>query len=286
MNRRRNSEQMQKTGSIAFIDLGKPVNASMVVGKNVKNHFPRHAHNSYCIGIIDSGVRLIVENKQTIVIQKDEMFIILPGTPHRIKAVDNLGHSYRVVCIKQDVMKSVAFNLGFELPAFASVSSYKFKDGDLRKIIKNFFYHVDQDCIIGQEVLLLALLSKMMKKLIPQSRKMFQKKNSCAAVEKACEFIRYNFADKITLAKLSEVACLSPVYFHKLFLKQKGITPIDYLHKIRLENAKALLFQGADLSEVSAATGFADQSHFTHFFKRSMGITPGRYLQAMRKAVA
>ena len=43
----------------------------------------------------------------------------------------------------------------------------------------------------------------------------------------------------------------------------------------RLRHARGLIRAGATVAEAAAATGFADQSHFTRVFRRLMGVPPG-----------
>lgn len=51
----------------------------------------------------------------------------------------------------------------------------------------------------------------------------------------------------------------------------------SYLESVRIRQAQRLVARGMPLAQVASATGFADQSHFTHRFKRLIGVTPGQY---------
>ena len=54
--------------------------------------------------------------------------------------------------------------------------------------------------------------------------------------------------------------------------------PHRYTVQRRVERAKELLrHTGNSLTGIAAATGFADQSHFTAAFRREVGVTPGRF---------
>lgn len=57
----------------------------------------------------------------------------------------------------------------------------------------------------------------------------------------------------------------------------KGVTPYSYLEKIRIGEAKKLLEQGFPPIEAALRTGFSDQSHFTNYFNRFIGLSPGVY---------
>ncbi|MGM9358349.1 helix-turn-helix transcriptional regulator [Flavonifractor plautii] len=71
---------------------------------------------------------------------------------------------------------------------------------------------------------------------------------------------------RITLEQLSTLAGLSKYHLLRCFTRQKGITPYRYLETVRVNRARALLEQGATPLDAALRAGFADQSHFNHFF--------------------
>lgn len=82
----------------------------------------------------------------------------------------------------------------------------------------------------------------------------------------------------ITLNDLSDLTGISKYYLLRSFTKQKGISPYCYLETIRIGNAKKLLEQQIAPIDVALQTGFTDQSHFTNFFKKLIGLTPKQYM--------
>jgi AraC family transcriptional regulator len=89
-----------------------------------------------------------------------------------------------------------------------------------------------------------------------------------------------------TLEQMAAVAQLSPYHFARQFKAATGLPPHQYVIARRVERAKQLLQGGDDLSlaQVAARAGFADQSHFSHHFKRLVGVTPGRFRTPARIA--
>jgi AraC-like DNA-binding protein len=63
-----------------------------------------------------------------------------------------------------------------------------------------------------------------------------------------------------------------------------GTSPHRFQVGRRLARAQALIAGGRPLSEVAAATGFADQSHLTRHFSARFGLTPGRWAALARAA--
>ena len=86
-----------------------------------------------------------------------------------------------------------------------------------------------------------------------------------------------DLAMPLTLKQLADVVGLSPFHATRLFSASVGMPPHAWRNQLRLSRALGLLRQGMSVTDVAAATGFTDQSHFTRHFKRAYGIAPGRW---------
>ncbi|MEQ1840448.1 MAG: helix-turn-helix transcriptional regulator, partial [Verrucomicrobiales bacterium] len=77
---------------------------------------------------------------------------------------------------------------------------------------------------------------------------------------------------------LAALAKLSVPHFNRLFRKVLRLSPMEYVLSLRVQEAQRLLSTTqSSLSEIAAATGFYDQSHFTKRFRRVTGMTPSEY---------
>ena len=91
----------------------------------------------------------------------------------------------------------------------------------------------------------------------------------------------------LTIDELASEAGLSPAHFARAFKETVGRAPHQHLMTLRLERARRLLdTSDIALSDVALRTGFADQAHFTRFFKRQFGVTPGVLARSRRRASA
>ncbi len=97
------------------------------------------------------------------------------------------------------------------------------------------------------------------------------------AVKKVREYLDAHFDREIGLEELSRLTNLSPFYLNRSFGRELGIPPHAYQIQIRISRAKAMLRESMPIADVAFHTGFADQSHFTRFFKRNVGVTPGEF---------
>jgi AraC family transcriptional regulator len=93
------------------------------------------------------------------------------------------------------------------------------------------------------------------------------------------EYIEQHLDAGPTLGQLAAVVGLSVYHFARQFKRATGLPPHQYVILRRIERAKQLLQGGGDrsLAEVAAHAGFADQSQFSHHFKRIVGVTPGQF---------
>ncbi len=102
--------------------------------------------------------------------------------------------------------------------------------------------------------------------------------NVHAAVLRARAYIESHLGEQLTLQDLSRVACMSRFHLARRFRHGTGTSPMQYLHQLRIQQAKHLLrLSGRSLSQIAVELGFFDQSHFTRCFRRATGTTPGAY---------
>jgi len=81
-------------------------------------------------------------------------------------------------------------------------------------------------------------------------------------------------ADRLDMAALAQRLGLSREHLHRLFRSVVGLTPGEYSRCARMHAAKRLLRDGASLADAAQASGFADQAHFSRWFRRIFGVTP------------
>jgi AraC-like DNA-binding protein len=106
------------------------------------------------------------------------------------------------------------------------------------------------------------------------------------SVQKAMSFIKSRYPEPLSLEKISSHVALSQSYFSRLFKTKTDYTPIEYLNRVRIENAKKYLIH-SDLSliEISERVGFSSQHYFSHTFKKMEGVSPLIYRRTKKKAL-
>ncbi|MGH8944741.1 MAG: helix-turn-helix transcriptional regulator [Acidimicrobiia bacterium] len=83
--------------------------------------------------------------------------------------------------------------------------------------------------------------------------------------------------ERVTLAAAGELIGANPTHLARCFTRALGIAPHAYLLGRRIDAARQRLLEGQPPADVAVSVGFYDQAHFTRYFKRHTGITPGRF---------
>ena len=80
-----------------------------------------------------------------------------------------------------------------------------------------------------------------------------------------------------SLTRLASELHISPTHLRRLFHAHTGLSPARFRMTRRVSRAKELLSAGVPMKAVAAQTGFGDVFHFMRAFKRTVGMTPGRF---------
>ena len=237
--------------------------------------FPNHFHEYYVIGFVEKGERCLSCKNQEYVIKKGNIVLFNPGDNHACVQSDEGTLDYRGFNISKDVMLDLAEEVTGkrELPGFSENVIY---DEEVACYLHPLHELVMKgSCEFGKEESLLLLLSL----LIQQYGQPFE---NCVPecrdeIERACAFMEQHYAERIYLDQICRHAGLWKSALLRAFTKAKGVTPYSYLENIRIGKAKKLLEQGMPPIEAALQTGFSDQSHFTNYFNRFIGLAPGVY---------
>ena len=244
--------------------------------------FPNHFHEHYVIGIVEDGARRFSCKNKEYTLSKGDIMLLNPGDNHSCDREGEEPLDYRGLNIPKevmlDLMREAKPGLPRSLPGFLrSVVRDQEAADCLRRLHRRIMERSEG---LEKEELLLVLVAILTQKYgncqdyrLPECR---------AEIEKACGFIERHYAERIHLSQLCGCAGLSKSTLLRAFTKEKGVTPYRYLEAVRVNKAKALLQEGVSPGEAALATGFSDQSHFTNYFTRFIGLTPGAYRDIAR----
>jgi signal transduction histidine kinase/AraC-like DNA-binding protein/DNA-binding LytR/AlgR family response regulator len=100
-------------------------------------------------------------------------------------------------------------------------------------------------------------------------------------VRQAMAYIHEHYAEPISRADLARHVALSEDYLTACFRKELGVTPIAYLNRYRVHQARQLLTNtDKSITEIALEVGFSDSGYFSRVFRREVGLSPEAYRQA------
>jgi transcriptional regulator GlxA family with amidase domain len=99
-----------------------------------------------------------------------------------------------------------------------------------------------------------------------------------AALGKALDYIRRHHADTLSNQTLAAMTGRSVRALERLFVRELGLTPQQYLRRVRVRlSCHDLINTRWGLREVALRHGFYDQSHFSREFRKETSMTPKAY---------
>ena len=94
-------------------------------------------------------------------------------------------------------------------------------------------------------------------------------------VQEAISYMELHYQRELTVEEIAGACRLNRSYFSKLFKEKKGCPPQEYLIRLRLSKAAALMRNTAmPISDISASCGYPNQLHFSRAFKQRYGMSP------------
>ncbi len=275
-------EEKLKRGSVVF-----PIQYYLSNTVNPRYDLPVHWHNEFELIHIISGEYNIFLNHQVYTLCKDDMCII----PCKILHGDSEKKSIALY-------ESVVFDI--DLIRLRSYLPDEFLNSIVNNnlTLHNVILHTNEKILgIVQDLfntfkteeegfdlkipaLLLLFFAEIKKQNLYEAQKILSPKKQKQSEQFAAvlNYIKENYSKNISLETLSDIACLSPKYFCRLFHEVTNRSPIEYLNWFRVNMACDKLRNSTEkLSDIALECGFNDFSYFVKTFHRYKNITPLKY---------
>lgn len=238
--------------------------------------FPNHFHEYYVIGFIEGGKRHLWCKGQEYDLTAGDLILFNPRDSHFCAPINGEILDYRAVNINSIVMLQAVKEITGNkyAPYFTQNVVYQSEItqslGDLYNAILSNAPKLKKD-----EVFFFLLEQVLQEYAAPFDEIEINQPNE--QIKMLCTYMENHFSDNITLDDLLSMTSFGKSYLLRSFTKQIGVSPYRYLQTIRLDKAKKFLEQGIAPIDAANMAGFADQSHFTNFFKEFIGLTPKQY---------
>lgn len=244
-----------------------------------RQSFSRHFHDCYAVGVIEAGALGFHYLGQKVVAGPGDINLAVPGEAHDGFPAGPHGWRYRMFYLSPELIEQVASEAAGRDMRLPFINKGVIKDPALAGEIRSLHLSLEssEDSFLEQQSRLVAILSVFLMRYAEDRPGFSRVAHASAVAERVKEYIRANYADNLSLDKLSQVAGLSRFHLLRVFKRQFGLPPHTYLTQVRVQQAKGLLARGLPIAQAALSVGFNDQSHLNRQFKRFLGTPPGAY---------
>ncbi len=246
-----------KTTKLSILD-GVEFKSAVFIDKN----FPFHFHQCWSLAYIEYGSENIAYRNINFLVSKNALQLIPPYSIHKNWSNENNAWAYKALYISNDVVKNVAKRMNVD---YAYLASFP------------YFISYCNNAFEVNEASIFQILENLFSGTLNAVKEPLFQKNTDPPFDDILNYLFLNYNQPITLDRLQSKFKVNKFKLQKSFKKNIGLTPLEYLTTLRIENAKKLFYTDLSLVEIALESGFYDQSHFTHSFKKYVGVTPGNY---------
>lgn len=242
-----------------------------------KHSFKKHFHEEFCFGVISSGQLDFNYRGEKVSAKKGLINLCNPGEIH--DGFSSKGWAYKMFYVNPKLMVQLSSSISGkinDIPFFKEGAIY---DEELAlKLSKlNDIMFDEKSFTIEKEQQFIEVVTQFIKKHADSFIPLEKLISSKELIKNSLEYINDNLQYDITVSQLSQMANLSLYYYIRVFKKEVGLTPKDYLIQQRIRKAKELILKNYPLSHVALESGFYDQSHMLKYFKSYTGINPSSF---------
>jgi AraC-like DNA-binding protein len=241
--------------------------------------FDSHRHDTYVIGFTLEGVQSFRYRNNEEHCVPGQVFVLHPDERHDGHAGTSAGFHYKSLYIDPNAIHEALDDSRGPLPFVRDVVSTNRRIASaIRPALSALDDQIndlqcDEVIVDVADALAAADRSVVTRKLALRDWR---------AVRTARDFLDANVRNTVTSSQLEAIAGLSRYALARQFRACLGTSPSRYLILRRLDRVCSLLEAGSPLMQAALACNFADQSHMTRHFKRTFGMSPGRWISIRR----
>jgi len=233
--------------------------------EHISSDYSKHFHTHFGLGLIEEGeLEIVYDRANNQILDNQSIAVFNPSQVHCSKSLK--AAKYYVLFLNEQWCKNIQENYSFKTNIVKNV--------DMNKALLNLFHRLicNKNLYIEEE--LKAIVEKMFRMHggTNNSKESF-------LVSKTKSYINKCSTRSISVDEVAKHVGYNKSYLIRLFHKEVGLTPQQYILSVKVNHAKDLLTSSKNdsLSTISANAGFFDQSHFNRNFKSHFGETAKRY---------
>ena len=184
-----------------------------------------------------------------------------------------MHHEFIDLSIPQEI---ICIGVSFKNCQNALRYAFKFSDDGEARFLFERFYREHKKKADGYEEYLVSLLNILFILMHRKVREIKPAKENILDITK--EYIHNNFSGELYIEHIATLAHVSTSYLSRIFKKQTGMSPMQYITYLRISTAKQLLkSKRYTVDQIAEMTGFSSPSYFWRIFKNTVGVTPSHY---------
>jgi AraC-like DNA-binding protein len=234
--------------------------------------YARHRHDTYAIGLTLSGVQRFWYRGAERVSLPGQILVLHPDETHDGGAGDETALRYRMLYVEPALIAAALD----EAAAPPFVAEPVIDDAPLAAVLAEALGALDAPLDELERDDLVDRLARALDRRAGRSARSLARPAARRA-KIARDYLDAHATRPVSSLELERAAGLDRYALSRHFRALYATSPHRYLLMRRLARARALIGAGAPLAEIAAATGFADQAHFSRHFKKAYGLPPGRW---------
>lgn len=241
--------------------------------QNSNGKFIKHFHDTYTIGLTHDGLFKSINSNVATLSYKNSTRIINPGEVHCGDSNSwKYTNFYPTIELLTDIYEQIFFEK--KIPLF---TEHIIEDINLYNLLYEFFISAyENEDSFKTETNLINALAYLIKNYSNKTKSYEPKFDDKKILKNSIEYIKDSIETNLTLDELALNSNLSKYHYLRVFKKNVGVTPHQYIMIQRVQKAKELILKGVNLNEVGIEVGFSDQSHFIRNFKKINGYLPSQ----------
>ncbi|HSS62155.1 MAG TPA: AraC family transcriptional regulator [Candidatus Limnocylindrales bacterium] len=234
--------------------------------------FEPHRHDTYAIGITTAGVQTFHYRGSRRICLPGQLHVLHPDEAHDGAAGTDGGFGYRILYIAPELVRDAL--AGRALPFVADPIQQLVP---AVRLIASMLSDIDEPIneLSSAEIAVAVADGLVSLSAYPDRR---VAAIDTKAVELARDYLAAHSREQTLASTLEKVAGADRFTIARHFRWAFGTSPDRYRTLRRLALARAAIESGQSLARAAYEAGFADQSHMTRQFKRTYGLTPGRWM--------
>ena len=261
---------------------GKPI--CMLVSQH--SVADKHLHKETEIVYLLKGSQDVRMENRLFHIQEGELLSICENTLHQYCTVNDNTQIVKIKCMREWMMPS--FMEPEESEAYHHLYSQSFllrKDETVARIINEMLCYSEETYV---EYFYLSRLIELSAHILQHEETIKETGpvnfENARYMDEALRYLQENCCQQLTLGMLAKHIGLTECYCSKYIKKNTGISFVQYLNAIRINNAQRLLmYTDYNVTEIAQRCGFSSIQTFNRVFKLQTGCTPREYRAPTRR---